>query len=343
MRIDSTNLGMESENRYFTYAEKKTAFAIRDYQYGLGNESERETLNNENESPLSIYEKLNSEKLGKARDIKAFTGEDLKETFRQRVIQYIYDCLFSHGKKKPVEDFDSDYGFSTDTSAGQNRIYLETQETVHEFQSMSFSSKGTVKTSDGRTIDFNIDVAVSRELYYSRKSEIDMTSLMYGDPLVINLDCDSADVSDLQILFDIDSDGKEEKINLLSEKSAFLAFDRNGDGIINDGSELFGAKSGDGFYDLAEFDEDHNGWIDEGDTIYDKLSCVVFDKDGKQHSYLLKDKNIGAINVSGATTDFAIKHGMEANAYIKKTGIFLYENGNVGTLQQVDVGIEKAV
>ncbi len=39
---------------------------------------------------------------------------------------------------------------------------------------------------------------------------------------------------------------------------------------INDGSELFGTSSGDGFKDLATYDEDENGWIDENDSIFSK-------------------------------------------------------------------------
>ena len=40
--------------------------------------------------------------------------------------------------------------------------------------------------------------------------------------------------------------------------SGYLALDKNGDGTINDGSELFGTRNGDGFADLAQYDEDGN-------------------------------------------------------------------------------------
>ena len=57
--------------------------------------------------------------------------------------------------------------------------------------------------------------------------------------------------------------------------------DRNGDGKINDGSELFGTKSGDGFKDLASYDADGNGWIDENDAIFSQLKIWTKDEDGK--------------------------------------------------------------
>ena len=55
---------------------------------------------------------------------------------------------------------------------------------------------------------------------------------------------------------------------MLGSGSGFLALDKNGNGKIDDGSELFGTKSGDGFADLAEYDSDGNGWIDEKGRVY---------------------------------------------------------------------------
>ena len=48
-------------------------------------------------------------------------------------------------------------------------------------------------------------------------------------------------------------------------------FDRNGNGKADNGSELFGVASGNGFADLRRLDEDRNGWIDESDAAFDRL------------------------------------------------------------------------
>jgi hypothetical protein len=50
----------------------------------------------------------------------------------------------------------------------------------------------------------------------------------------------------------------------VSPRSGLLVIDKNLDGKVNDGSELFGPSTGDGFEKLARYDEDRNGWIDEG-------------------------------------------------------------------------------
>ena len=56
---------------------------------------------------------------------------------------------------------------------------------------------------------------------------------------------DTADVRDQTFKFDLDADGREDEISMLGKGSGFLALDKNGNGKIDDGSELFGTKSGD--------------------------------------------------------------------------------------------------
>ena len=109
---------------------------------------------------------------------------------------------------------------------------------------------------------------MSRSFQASYKTYSESTYVLC-DPLVFNFEGNTADITDQKFMFDLDCDGKEEEISSLGKGSGFLALDKNGDGIVNDGTELFGTKSGDGFADLAEYDEDGNGWIDEDDgTVF---------------------------------------------------------------------------
>jgi hypothetical protein len=43
------------------------------------------------------------------------------------------------------------------------------------------------------------------------------------------------------------------------------------------GAELFGARSGDGFAELAALDGDGNGWIDEGDAAWQAWHDALMD------------------------------------------------------------------
>ena len=215
-----------------------------------------------------------------------------------------------------------------------------------EQEDTCFSTVGTVRTKDGREINFNVNVNMSRRCEEYYREELNVAQFALYDPLVINLDTDATELSDQTFYFDLDADGEEEEISML-KGSGYLALDKNGDGIINDGSELFGTGNGDGFADLARYDEDGNGWIDENDSIWSKLKIWCKDENGNDVLYKLSDQGVGAICLKNVSTDFTMQGDRKAqdgtmnanatNAVIRKTGIFLYENGNVGTVQHVDM------
>ncbi|MCM1185108.1 MAG: hypothetical protein NC251_02510 [Lachnoclostridium sp.] len=219
------------------------------------------------------------------------------------------------------------------------KVLNYTQETFSvEAEDTAFSTVGTVRTSDGREINFNVNVGMSREFQEYYRDDLEMAQFSLCDPLVINMDTDVAELSDQTFYFDIDADGELDEISGLGSGSGYLALDKNGDGVINDGSELFGTASGNGFADLAKYDEDGNGWIDENDAIWSKLKIWTKDENGKDVLYRLADKGVGAICLQNASTDFTLKGDSgQTQGVIRNTGVFLYENGNVGTIQHVDV------
>jgi len=219
------------------------------------------------------------------------------------------------------------------------KVLSYSEETLEvEREDTAFSTVGTVRTADGREINFNVNVGMSRQFQQQFSEDLQLASFTMCDPLVINLDTDVAELSDQTFYFDIDADGEQDEVSQLGAGSGYLALDKNGDGRINDGSELFGTASGDGFADLAKYDEDGNGWIDENDQIWDKLKIWCKDKDGNDVLYRLADKGVGAICLQNVSTDHTMK-GQEGQTKgaVRNTGVFLYENGNVGTVQHVDV------
>ena len=104
------------------------------------------------------------------------------------------------------------------------------------------------------------------------------------DPLILDLDGNGIDVTDVAsgVTFDIDGDGNEDQTAWVSGGDALLALDRNGDGKINDGTELFGDQNGakDGFAELAKYDDNQDGVIDESDAVFSSL--VLLRADGSQ-------------------------------------------------------------
>lgn len=209
-----------------------------------------------------------------------------------------------------------------------------------EAESTTFATSGIVRTVDGRDINFNMEVSMSRAFTASINS-LEVESYIKTDPLMSNLDTDIGSVSDQKFFFDLDADGKEDEISFAGKGSGFLALDRNGDGKINDGSELFGTKSGDGFKDLAAYDADGNGWIDENDAIFSQLKIWTKDEGGNDKLISLKDADVGAIYLGNADTQFSLKdEDHKLNGEIKKTGIYLHESsGEVGTVNHVDLTV----
>lgn len=207
-----------------------------------------------------------------------------------------------------------------------------------ETQSMSFNSQGHVTTEDGRSIDFKFDVAMtSRFEEYYASERVDLVQMC--DPLVLNFTGDVADLSDQKFVFDLDCDGEAEEISTLKSGNGFLALDKNGDGVINDGSELFGAKSGDGFSDLSQYDLDGNGWIDENDDVFNRLKVWYKDEKGQDKLLNFKEAGVGAIYLGNAVTDFNLRSGdtQQVNGAIRKMGIFLYEDATVGSIAHLDI------
>ena len=214
--------------------------------------------------------------------------------------------------------------------------YSETEET-------GFHANGRACTEDGRTIEFNINILMSRSYMEYMNVSIPTMADALCDPLVVNIGSDTADVRDQTFKFDLDADGTEDEISMLGKGSGFLALDKNGDGKINDGSELFGTKSGDGFGDLREYDSDGNGWIDENDDVFSKLKVWCKDENGKDILMDLKEADIGAIFLGEQQTEFSLG-GADGyrDGVIRSTGVFLRESTvAAGTVQHVDLSLKQ--
>lgn len=314
-------------------------------------------------------------------DMRSSAGEQTLSTIREYTVRYIFDLLFpsrnstlrdwiqenvwsgsnqagnSWNADNSVNNVQTNSGSTQGTAASASGVFplvtsrMKLLNYVGETYSVEqedtcFSTVGTVRTKDGREINFNVNVNMSRRCEEYYREELNVAQFALYDPLVINLDTDVAKLSDQTFYFDLDADGEEEEISML-KGSGYLALDKNDDGVINDGSELFGTKNGDGFADLARYDEDGNGWIDENDSIWSKLKIWCKDENGNDVLYKLSDKGVGAICLKNVSTDFTMQgdriaqdgttNANATNAVIRKTGIFLYENGNAGTVQHVDM------
>ena len=360
--INSSNVGMESARTYRSTTTRKLSLSqsIVSYRFSdaaLGNQtllgkSEEEKLetgegtktatdNKAAEDAMARLKSNSSPISARMRQLTQGTEDKGIEQIRQKCVLYLWEIFFGKDRaSKLAEEFNMEEAYVDTQPQEIQMMQVTASEEVYfkEEESMSFSTTGTVVTADGREISFNMNVGMSRsfEQYYKQEST---NVIAMCDPLVINLDSDVVGLSDQKFFFDLDCDGTKEEISTLEKGNAFLALDHNSDGKINDGSELFGAKTGDGFADLARYDEDGNGWIDEADSVFDKLKIWVKDEKGEDRLYTLKEKGLGAIYLGSQATDYTLRSSQtgEVNGRIRKNGLFLYESGMAGTIAHVDM------
>lgn len=121
------------------------------------------------------------------------------------------------------------------------------------------------------------------------------------DPLVLDLTGEGPATTGREggKVFDLQGQGEEAPTSFVTGGSAFLALDRNGNGRIDSGLELFGDQHGaaDGFAELARFDANSDGRIDAKDPVYSQLELLY--GDGRQDS--LADAGITAIDLAHGT------------------------------------------
>ncbi|HOV04586.1 MAG TPA: hypothetical protein PLG99_09270, partial [Kaistiaceae bacterium] len=94
------------------------------------------------------------------------------------------------------------------------------------------------------------------------------------DPLVLDLDGDGIETVGLAqsgTHFDLDGDFFAERAGWLGPDDGFLAVDRNGNGRIDDITEMFGGPDLSAFSDLAAHDDDGDGAITAADAIFADL------------------------------------------------------------------------
>lgn len=230
---------------------------------------------------------------------------------------------------------DDDPGFSLDYQLRHSRS---------EFERTVVRAEGEIQTSDGERIRFRLELAMQRS--FSESSEFRLqagAAAQRKDPLVINFDGYAAQLSDQRFEFDLDANGRSETLPLLRGGSGLLAFDRNGDGRINDGRELFGALSGDGFADLAQLDSDGNGWLDSADAAFEQLQVWMPQpgaRDDAGRLISLADAGVAAISLRSIQSSFDLRGAGNSDlGQIRSTGVYVSTAREVGTVQQIDLSV----
>jgi hypothetical protein len=224
--------------------------------------------------------------------------------------------------------------------AGFGLVY-EQREVIEETERTQFSAQGVVRTADGREIRFTLQLDMQRSYRQESSFSLRLGDATAIDPLVINFDGTAAQLEDQRFAFDLNGDGETENVPLLAGNGGYLALDTNRNALIDNGLELFGPDTGNGFAELARHDSDGNGWIDEADPVYQQLRVWTPSADGTGRLQTLAELGVGAVQTAAsATTPFALRTADNTHlGAVRSTSVYLREDGGVGTVQQIDLSV----
>ena len=110
--------------------------------------------------------------------------------------------------------------------------------------------------------------------FWNPNSPIPVVKPGYIPPMAIDLDgegIETIDIGKSQVYFDVDNDGFREQTGWISKNEAILAIDKNGNGKIDNQSEMFGSTDSTGFEDLKAVDSNGDGIINSQDTDFNKI------------------------------------------------------------------------
>lgn len=264
--------------------------------------------------------------------IEAMTGREIR-TLRPSDVQR------TDSPTPPPPDSGSRAPRPARDSAGFGLVYEQERHYI-EFEKVRFEASGAVRTEDGRTVEFRIELELERLYEEHARSEIRLGDAQLKDPLVLDFAGPASDLADTRFSFDLDADGNPDAVPLLPGGKGFLAFDRNGNGQVDDGSELFGPTSGDGFAELARLDTDANGWVDEADADFSRLGVWTPAADGQGALLDARSAGLGAVYLGAVATPFQIRDAANQTlGVMRSTSIYLREDGSAGTVSQIDLSV----
>jgi Ca2+-binding RTX toxin-like protein len=170
------------------------------------------------------------------------------------------------------------------------------------------------------------------------------SAVLRKDPLTLDLDGDGLETTGISatnpILFDHDADGVKTATGWVIADDGFLVWDRNNNGNIDNGRELFGdatLKSNgqlakDGFDALADLDSNADGKIDASDANFSQLRVWRdLNQDGITQNgelFTLADVGIAAIQLAKTANSVILPNGNQ----IADLGSFVRLDGSAGTV-----------
>lgn len=179
----------------------------------------------------------------------------------------------------------------------------------------------------------SMSFSIQMEFEFSFEFSVDQSQVQQSDPITFDLDGDGIELTHYAAgaQFDITGSGQKVRTAFVTGGDAFLAIDRNGDGKITSGKELFGDQNGapNGYEELRKLDSNNDGVINRLDKDFGKL--VLFRDNGNGISEAgeligLSEAGISEINLGYRDVNLAAKGGN----HIAQMASFRWSDGQLG-------------
>jgi len=168
------------------------------------------------------------------------------------------------------------------------QVHALTTEQVHALTTDQIAG---LETRDMAAMDMN-QVAAFDTNTVGHMTSVQLDSFFAASPIVLDLDGNgvSTTAASHGVNFDLNGTGNAQKVGWVSATDGLLVMDRNGDGKISDGTELFGVatknadgtRAGNGYAAMALEDSNHDGKLSAADQNWNKLQVWVdANQDGK--------------------------------------------------------------
>lgn len=230
-------------------------------------------------------------------------------------------------------------GYST---VSINNSIQEANECLNQISTWESSIISKVQDVTGEPFT-DLD-AIAKEHLEEVEKETNGAEKTRVDPLILDIGGDGFQIEKKKFgaYFDLNCNGFAERINW-TKQDAILALDKNHNGIIDDGSEVFGdfhllpdgSRAKNGFEALAQYDTNKDGVIDEEDEIFHQLKLWV-DADGDGKSASGEMKSLKEMNIKAIHLDYeAVNQQTDTEALIGNVATFEYEDGTEGKIGEM--------
>ena len=198
---------------------------------------------------------------------------------------------------------------------------------------------------DDVTYFFNTPISINQDDPKERIREGFTTAADTRSPLVVDLDGDGVETTTTEdgTHFDHDNNGFAEKTAWVGKDDGLLVRDINGNGQIDNGTELFGnnsvlssgEKAANGFEALADLDSNEDNIFNNQDTVWNQVKVW---KDANSNGIVdegelltLEQANVSGINLDYENSTTTDESGNQHN----QTGTFIKTDGTTGSVHDV--------